>query len=285
MQAAGLSKALLDCTRTKTGVPLDHYPSILPTHSSVHNSFTSPYIHTSLHQYLRSTISYGHPCHLVSHPYLSVHFQLHPSTAAHTSVHTPLLYKFIYRCLHPSDYCLIPAHMLTWAQSSLSPSLSEIIGLSLCSFNKRTFTGLSGFLCLSNTYLSTTLPFSHFLLCILDETRKLRLHLSVNEPAIMDLITQSISPSGPSFFCSFLVLCQKPVITDSAARHGCERQSAFPRSLIHLTHTHTQCVVDSCRNSENTWSSNMCKAATSVYVLKVICVDVHSNYYIVIITK
>lgn len=170
------------------------------------------------------------------HIYLSTFSSIHPQPPTqvftrHRSINSsitvsihPIIVSFLHTCWPGRNHPSLSLDLWNYRSLTLLFQLKDIIGL-------------SGFLCLSNTYLSTTLSFSHFLLCILDETRKLRLHLSVNDPAIMDLITQSISPSGPFFFCFFLALCQKPVITDSAARHGCESQSVFPSSLIHLTHT------------------------------------------------
>lgn len=100
-------------------------------------------------------------------------------------------------------------------------------------------TDLGGFLCLSNHPLITTILFTPSLtalLCIWDERRKLRPHPSISDPAITNPITQSLLPTlySPAFL---FATCQKPVITESAARHGWEYQSAFSESLIHLTGT------------------------------------------------
>lgn len=151
----------MGCKPTNSTIPLDHYPSILPTHSSACNSFTCLYIHTFMHQFLCSSISCGHLSHHVSHPYLSVHSQVHPFTATHTSFHMPLLYKFIY----PSDHIVSFLHTCWLVCNHFSLSISEMIGLSLrSSFNKRTLQTSVGCSAYPITHLSTTLSFSHFLL-------------------------------------------------------------------------------------------------------------------------
>lgn len=193
----------------QSAVPLDHYPSIPATHSSVCNSFTCLYIHTSMHQFLCSSISCVHLRRHVSHPYLSVHFQVHPSIATHTSFHMPLLYKFIY----PSHH-IVSFLRTCWrwcAIISLSPPLWDYRPLLLLLFQQKDITDLSGFLCLSNHPLilhSVRVSLSlTTLLCILDETRKLRLHLSISYQAIMDLITGSLLPV--LYSSAFLLLSAK----------------------------------------------------------------------------
>lgn len=70
---------------SRTRVSLAHCPSIPMTHSSVANSFTCLYIYTSEHQFLRSSISCVRSSSHVPSPYLCVHSQVHPSTAAHAT--------------------------------------------------------------------------------------------------------------------------------------------------------------------------------------------------------
>lgn len=180
-----------------------------------------------MHQFLCSSISCGHLSHHVSHPYLSVHFQVHPSTATHTSFHMPL-YKFIY----PSDHIVSFLHTCWLVCNHFSLSISEMIGRSLrSSFNKRTLQTSVGCSAYPITHLSTTLSFSHFLLqrsfaSYMKQESSDSICLSVTQLSWTS--SHNLSPSGPLFFCFSLALCQKPVITDSAARHGCEHLSAFP---------------------------------------------------------
>lgn len=64
---------------SRTGVSLAHCPS------TPINSFTCPYIYTSVHPLLRSSISCVRSSSHVPSPYLRVHSQVHPSTAAHAT--------------------------------------------------------------------------------------------------------------------------------------------------------------------------------------------------------
>lgn len=147
---------------------------IHPHYSSIHNSYTCLYshIHASIHLTIHQLCA-SKPSYLTSvHPYLSVHFQVHPSTAIRTSFHMPLLYKSIHLSIQP--YCFIPTHICMESQCSLY----EMIGLPLCSsFDTWTLQTLVGSPAYPITHLSTTLHFFSLsfttLLCILDETTKL----------------------------------------------------------------------------------------------------------------
>lgn len=175
-------------------------------------------------------------CH-VSSPFISVHAQsihIHP---CHGSINHPPI--------HQTPFF----HFFTRSGQRAIVSGSE---LSICSlFNKRILQTSVGSSAYPITHLSTTTLLSlslTALLCIQDERRRLRLHLSISRPAITNLDTQA--PSGHLFFCFSFATCQKPVITDSAARHGCEYQSAFSWSLIHLTCTacgRDSQSIDTCR--------------------------------------
>lgn len=108
------------------------------------------------------------------HPRLSVLFLVHPFTPKHTSFHMPLLYKSIHLSIR--TYCFIPTCISTntgWcAIISLSLSISEIIDILLCSsFHKWT---LQTSPIQSPTYLPIFLLLTCMLLCILDETTRLR---------------------------------------------------------------------------------------------------------------
>lgn len=116
--------------------------------------------------------------------------------------------------------------------NQLSLSISEMIGLSLCSsFNKWTLQTLVGSSAYPITHLSTTLSFSHFVLqrssaSEMKQQSSDSIRLSATQPSWTS--SHNLSPPGPLFFCFSLAPCQKPVITVSAARHGGEHLSAFP---------------------------------------------------------
>lgn len=203
---------------SRTRVPLAHCPSIPMTHSSGPNSFTCPYIYTSVHQLLRSSISCVHSSSHVSSP-----------------LSGPSIYS------RPCHSSINPAiHQTVFFTRFGQPAIVSGSELSICCFfNKRVLqTSVGSSACLI-THLSTTVLFTPSLTALLhiwDERRKLRLHPSISDPAITDLITQSLLPTlySPAFL---FATCQKPLITESAARHGCEYQSAFSWSLIHLIRT------------------------------------------------
>lgn len=179
----------------------------------------------------------------------------------------PLLSKFIY----PSGHSVSFLHTRWLVCNLFSLFISEMISLSLCSsFNKRTLQTSVGSSAYPITHLSTTpVLFSLSpitLLCILDETRKLRLHLSISHPTIVDLITQFLS------FRPFILLLFSCSLPKACNYRLCCKTwvwaSIFQPFPDHSFISHTQSAVDSCRDLENTWSSNMCKAATSVWAHK-----------------
>lgn len=140
---AVLNKGMISgCTRTKSGVPLDHYESILSTHPAIHHFCTCRYIHTPMHLFIGSSIS--RLSRRVSHIHsnISVHFQLRPSTIIHPRAHMSLFYTSIHLSIHPSGSIASFPHTSVWmldgVQSSLSLAFSlpnsEMIDLSLCSF-------------------------------------------------------------------------------------------------------------------------------------------------------
>lgn len=127
--------------------------SFLPTCSSVLLSFTCLCVHTSMPQFLCSSIIRVHLSHHVSHLYLSIYFQVHPSRATHTSVHMPPLYKFIF----PSGHSVSFPHICWLVCNLFSLLISEMISLSLCSsFNKRTLQTSVDSSAYPITHLSTT---------------------------------------------------------------------------------------------------------------------------------
>lgn len=232
--------------RRQSAVPLDHYPSIPATHSSVCNSFTCLYIHTSMHQFLCSSISCVHLRRHVSHPYLSVHFQVHPSIATHTSFHMPLLYKFIY----PSHH-IVPfgPHAGAGVQSFLSLPLSEMIGLCFCcSFNKRTLQTSVGSSAFPITHLSSTLSVSHFLLqrSFASQTKQ-----ESSDSICLSATKLSWTSSQDLSFRSFILL-----LFSCSLRKACNYRLCYKTwvctsiCLSLITHSsHTHCVVDPCRDS------------------------------------
>lgn len=124
----------------------------------------------------------------------------------------------------------------------ICPSPSLKWSLTLFLFRRMDITDLSGFLCLSNhplIYHSVFLSLSlTTLLCILDETTKLRLRPSISYPAIMDLITQSLS--SRSFI---LLLFSRSLPKACNYRVQCKTWgwASICLSLItHSSHTHTQ---------------------------------------------
>lgn len=144
-----------------------------------------------MHHTHRSFISGVHLSRHVSSPYLSVHAQ---SIHSHGSINPPIYHTPFF-------------HFFTRSGQRAIVSGSE---LSLCSlFNKRELQTSVGSSAYPITHLSTTTLLSlslTALLCIQDERRKLRLHLSINEPAIPDLDTQS--PLG-LYSSAFLLLPAK----------------------------------------------------------------------------
>lgn len=114
-------------------------------------------------------------------------------------------------------------HQTVFFTRSGQPAIVSSSELSICCFfNKRVLqTSVGSSACLI-THLSTTILFTPSLTALLyirDERRKLRLHPSISDPAITDLITQSLLPTLYSSAFLFAT-CQKPVITESAARYA-----------------------------------------------------------------
>lgn len=147
-----------------------------------------------MHHARRSFISGVHLSRHVSGPYLSVHAQSIHSHPCHGSINPPI---------HHTPFF----HFFTRSGQRAIVSGSE---LSLCSlFNKRVLQTSVGSSAYPITHLSTATLLSlslTALLCIQDERRTLRLHLSISEPAFTDLDTQS--PSG-LYSSAFLLLPAK----------------------------------------------------------------------------
>lgn len=116
-------------------------------------------IHLLIHQLCASQPSCLTSMH--SYGYLSTFRSIHPQPS--TSFHMPPLYKSIHLSIRP--YCFIHAHISMdggWCAIS-SLSISEMIGLSLCSsFNKWTLQTLVGSSVYPINHLSTTLSFLTF---------------------------------------------------------------------------------------------------------------------------
>lgn len=155
-------------------VPLDHYPSILQMPSSRQNSFTSLYIHTSMHHI--------HICL----PLVDTSILFHPNELLRT--------KALEIRVSIQSFCFIPSHTVDTEQSTLPLNLWYDGSLTLLFFfspqKDITDPGSSAYPLI---HFATTVVFSLSfitLLCISDETRKLRIHLSSSDPAIMDLIAQ-----------------------------------------------------------------------------------------------
>lgn len=139
----------------------------------------------------------------------------------------------LYKSTHLSHPILPFLHAFWSARNRL-----RLWTLTLQPFQQKGITDLGGLLCLSNHPLIYHHPSLTF-------TYSAPLHPRWKEKAQTPSVYQRTSyprprhtvSFGPLFFCFSFATCQKPVITDSAARHGCEYQSAFSWSLIHLTCT------------------------------------------------
>lgn len=142
--------------------------------------------------------------------------------------------------MHPSIYDALSSH------TSLHAGFCAFITLHFWHERYLTLdiTDLSPLPCRSQppTYLplSFSWVFLPCLLCILDETTKLRFFPSISHPAIMHVITQSL-------ILLFFSFCHKPAIIDPATRHRSEYAPYRNHSFV--SYSTFFCSGLSCRHS------------------------------------
>lgn len=170
----------------------------------------------------------------LSHIHVPIYLLIHQRCASKSLCFTSIsicplsgpLNSFICPFDHIASFPHTSVWMLAGVQSSLSFHLWNGRCLILFLFWQMDIIDLSGFLYLSNqTLMYHSCLFSlspAALLCIIDETKKLKLCPSISFPATIHIILLAPYSSVLS-----LSLPKKPVIRDPAARHWGECLSAF----------------------------------------------------------
>lgn len=218
-----------------------------------------------MHQYLCSSISCVHPSHHVPHPYLSLHSQVHPSTAAHSSFHMPLAYKFIcpsnriVSFLHTRR--LVCNHFSVHVWNDRSPFL-------LHSLYKRTLQTSAGSSAYPITHLSATVSFSHFLLrrSFASQMKQESGRPSVYQGPVYHGPHHTISLLPALSSAAFLLLPLPKACNYSLCGKTWVWASIclFPWSLIHLTLAVCGGLTQSLIENRCSW--NMCGEASGVWV-------------------